>query len=345
MASIISISGKWRAQVRRKGVKAITKTFATKREAQQWARKTEHQIDTGESLPQQAVTLAHVVEQYRALRVESGREVLDTSSEHYQLTCLSDLLGEKVIHKLGVDDIVEFATKRKNEGAGPYTVNMDISKLGTVLRYTAHRVGFNLPDVVGAARPVLHYMRLIGGGGKRQRRPTGDELARLFEYFEERKDRGHVWCRMKDIVTLAMVVGLRRGEIFRIEWADLDAERKMVLVRDRKDPRKKKGNHQWVPLLGRAWSVVQAQPRGDRRIFPVHAQTVTKYFTQACGALSIPDLHLHDMRREAVSALLEAGWTDREVRLVTGHASGAFEVYAKPDPAKLHEKPMPSPKV
>lgn len=28
--------------------------------------------------------------------------------------------------------------KRRDEGAGPYTVNMDVSKLGTVFRYAGH---------------------------------------------------------------------------------------------------------------------------------------------------------------------------------------------------------------
>jgi len=36
MASIIQIGGNWRAQVRRKGHKTITKTFPTKKGAEAW---------------------------------------------------------------------------------------------------------------------------------------------------------------------------------------------------------------------------------------------------------------------------------------------------------------------
>ena len=38
MASVIKIGDKWRAQVRRRHHKAETKTFRTKREADEWAR-------------------------------------------------------------------------------------------------------------------------------------------------------------------------------------------------------------------------------------------------------------------------------------------------------------------
>jgi hypothetical protein len=45
MASILKIGSAWRAQVRRKGHKSLTETFATKAEAAVWARKVEAQMD------------------------------------------------------------------------------------------------------------------------------------------------------------------------------------------------------------------------------------------------------------------------------------------------------------
>jgi hypothetical protein len=100
------------------------------------------------------------------------RPILDTSTEHYTLKQLKANLGELRAAALSVDDLVGWAKKRRDEGAGAYTVNCDLSKLGTVLRYA----GDGLPDVIGAARPKLSHLGLIGGGGKRERRPTEDEL-------------------------------------------------------------------------------------------------------------------------------------------------------------------------
>jgi integrase len=198
-----------------------------------------------------------------------------------------------------------------------------------------------VPDIVGEARPVLHHLGLIGGGGKRARRPTSDELQRLFAWFAARPQIGPP---MEAIIRLAITIGLRRGEIFRIEWRDVDAAGKMLLVRDRKDPRKKAGNDQWVPLIGESFALINAQPRrdGEARIFPWNVTTCSMYFTRACKALAIPDLHFHDCRHEAASALIEAGWSSAEVRLITGHKSSAMlDRYVNLDPADLHEKVVP----
>ncbi|MGC8733260.1 MAG: tyrosine-type recombinase/integrase, partial [Halothiobacillaceae bacterium] len=42
-------------------------------------------------------------------------------------------------------------------------------------------------------------------------------------------------------------------------------------------------------------------------------------FTEACVALSIPDLHFHDLRHEGATSLFEAGFSIEQVALVTGH--------------------------
>ena len=51
----------------------------------------------------------------------------------------------------------------------------------------------------------------------------------------------------------------------------------------------------------------------------LHEQTLSKYFRWACQALSIPDLHFHDLRHDGTSRLFEAGYQVQQVALVTGH--------------------------
>lgn len=332
MASISKIDGKWRALIRRKGHKPISKRFDTKAKAAEWARGIEVQIDAGQvpKLPS-AVTIASLIQTYRQMRAET-RPIMDTSNEHYVLKQLTKNLGELRAEAMTVEDLVGWATRRRDEGAGPYTVNCDLSKLGTVVRYA----GSGLPDVIGAARPKLSYLGLIGGGGRRERRPTEDELTRVLAWLEAEKGRP-----FSEFVLFGVLTAMRRGEIALILWSDVDEEKKMVLVRDRKDPRKKVGNDQWVPLLGQAWDVLQRQPReeGEPRIFPRHPQTITKYFTEACAVLGIPDLHLHDMRHEGTSRLFEEGFEIQEVALVTGHKDWRhLRRYTNLKPESLHER-------
>jgi integrase len=331
MASISFVEGAWRALIRRKGHKPISKRFPTKGKAEAWARGIESKIDAGEA-PRVAasdVTIAQLVEKYRELRA-TVRPILDTSTEHYTLKQLKTNLGTLRAAALSVEDLLGWARARRDEGAGPYTVNCDLSKLGTVLRYA----GDGLPDVIGAARPKLAHLGLIGGGGKRERRPTEDELDRIVEWLTLEKS-----VMYADIVLFAVATAMRRGEITRIVWGDVDAQKRMVLVRDRKDPRQKKGNDQWLPLLGHAWTVLDRQPRleDEPRIFPCDEQTISKYFREACQALGIPDLHFHDLRHEGTSQLFEQGFEIQQVALVTGHKDWRhLRRYTNLRPESLH---------
>jgi integrase len=145
-----------------------------------------------------------------------------------------------------------------------------------------------------------------------------------------------------DVVRFAVLSAMRRGEIVRITWEDVDSDKRLVLVRNRKDPRKTQGNDERVPLLGAAWTLVQAQPSKavGGRIWPIHEQTLSKYFTLACRALSIPDLHFHDLRHDGVSRLFEAGFDIPEVALVSGHKSWKnLRRYTQLRPEDLHNGP------
>lgn len=333
MASIIEVKGKWRAQVRRKGHRAYTLTFDSRVAAERWARQVEVDMDRGQVRPQsitRGVRVADLIQTYRELRAQV-RPISDSSTEHYTLNHLEHHLGERDAMRLTPEDLSGYCSARRDEGAGPYTTNMDIGKLGTVLRYASMAKKLTLPDVVAQARPLLTHLGLIGGGGKRERRPTEDELQRLVEYLEAQ--HGPLYA---DVVRFAVLTALRRGEITRLRWDDVDEAKKLVLVRDRKHPRKKAGNNEWIPLLGDAWGVLQRQPRGEL-IFALHEQTISKYFRWACQALAIPDLHFHDLRHEGTSRLFEQGYEVQQVALVTGHRSwNQLKRYTQLKPEDLH---------
>ncbi len=328
MASIMKVGQRWRALIRRRGHKSICKTFPTKAAAVSWSQDIEAQIETGKPVLQPQMTVAVLIEQYRRLR-EHSRPILDTSNEHYVLKHLADGLGDKRISHLNTDDLVGWCAKRREDGAGPYTVNIEISKLGTVMRYAAD----GLPDVVGQARPKLTYLGLIGGGGRRERRPTEDELARILEALPE---------KYAEATRFAVATAMRRSEICGLLWADVDEQNRLVMIRDRKHPRKKKGNDEWVPLLGAAWDILQRQPKDGERIFPLHPQTMSKTFKATCDRLSIPDLHFHDLRHEGTSQLFEQGFQIHEVSVVTGHKSwNHLRRYTNLRPEDLHAKVVP----
>lgn len=312
MASILLVGGKWRALVRRKGHKPQCKTFTSKAAADRWAKQVEDAIDAGDAPAYGDITVGEVIKAYRKLR-EEARPIDDTSNEHYMLKALQAGLGDIKVAALTPESLVTYATARRDDGAGPYTVNMDISKLGTVMRYGGVALKVVLPDVVGAARPLLAHLRLIGGGGRRERRPTDDELRAVLDHLQTK--RGLVYA---EAVAFAACSAMRRGEVCSILKADIDPVTHIIPVW-RKHPRKGKVLER-VPLVGEAWEIAQRQPKSeDGRLFPIHAGTLSKYFTEACQKLGIVDLHLHDMRHEGTSRLFEAGLDIPKVALVTGH--------------------------
>lgn len=350
MASILPVGDRWRAQVRRAGHKSIARTFNTRREAEAWARKVETGMDENKpALLGDDMRVETLVREYRRMRATLGRAVAPVSNVHYMLEHLAEDLGEERLRDLTPHRLTEWAKMRQSQGAGGYTVNMELSLLGTAIRHVGAYLQTTLPDVVGLARPLLHYAQLIAGGGRRTRRPTEDELSRLVAWLDE--NRGP---EVGDAVRVAAITGLRRAELTRIAWADVDQLRKAVLVRHRKHPRRIEARDEWVPLLGEAWAIVQHQPKGYDRIFPFSPERLTDSVTAGVRALGIPDLRLHDMRREATSRLREMGFDADARKAVTGHRSDAIhsryvavsmedlhEQYAAAAPGKQPGRPRP----
>jgi len=334
VGSVINRDGKWRAQVRRKGHAAQCRTFPTKAAADLWVRKREAEIDAGGVVAQASdLTVKKLIEAYRDLR-DQARPISDSSNEHYMLKALERGFGSKLAARLTPDDFVAFATMRREEGAGPYTINMDVSKMGTVMRYGAAALRVSLPDAVGSARPLLTHLRLIGGGGKRERRPTEDELMRLLAYMHER--HGAMYA---DAVAFGAISAMRRGEVCAFLLAEIDETTRVVPIW-RKHPRTGKVLER-VPLVGKSFAIAMSQPvSDDGRVFPIHPQTLSKYFKAACDALSITDLHFHDLRHEGTSTLFEQGYSIEQVALVTGHKSwNMLRRYTQLKPESIHQPP------
>ena len=332
MASIIQMpNGKWRALIRRHGHKPVCKTFPKKAPAEAWARRIEADLVQGSTPHTAGVTVAAMIEKYRALR-DAKRPILDTSNEHYMLRHLSEGLGSIDASKLSIDDLLGWCRERADAGAGPYTLNMEISKLGTVLRYAGGAMRLVLPDIVGTARPVLSHFGLIGGGNKRERRPTEDEITRILEHVAKVRHPKYAAA-----IAFCLASTFRRSETTRIVWADVNETDQTVIVRERKHPRRKVD--ETVPLTNAAWVILQQQPRVDARCFPYDPQTLSKYFKSACDVLGIADLHLHDLRHDGTSRLFEdLGLDIPEVALFTGHKDWRnLKRYTQLDPAKVRK--------
>ena len=326
MASIIKLkNGKWRAQIRRKGFKDVTRQCDTKTAALAWAAQIEKDIAAGINPETKGDTITSLIAKYRALR-EVNRPIKPKSTEDYTLDILDNTIGELVASKLTADDLVGWAQERRDD-AGGYKVNCDLSKLGTVFRYTQAGLLIKIEE----ARPKLAYLGLTAGAGQRERRPTDSELLCILAWLAA--NEGPV---VRDFVEFAVLTAMRRGEIAGLQWSDLREADRIILVRDRKDPRQKIGNDQLVPLLAGSFEIVQRQTKGAL-IFPVRPKHVTKVFHDACVALGVADLHLHDLRHHGISLMFEHGYDIHQVSIVSGHKNWShLKRYTQIKPQTLH---------
>lgn len=330
MASIIqTAAGTWRALIRRKGIKALCRTFPTRREAERWSRQTEADLERGQAVARPGgPTVGDAIDAYRKLRGRSRRDIDPAGNEHYMLLHLDRDLADVAVEALTPERLATFCERRRDDGAGAYTVGMEVSKLGTVLKYAAVALRARWGDPVGAARPLLEHLQLIGPGKSRDRRPSAQELAAVREAAP---------VLLRDIIDFAILTCMRRSEIVRASFADVDPEKRLLLIRDRKHPRQKAGNHETIPLLGDALQIIQRQPAGER-IFPVTREWVSDSFLLACRIAHVQNLHFHDLRHEGVSRLFEAGYTIEQVALVSGHRSWQqLRRYTQLRPESLHD--------
>lgn len=343
MATVQKRGQKWRAQIRRHG-HVLSKSFHRKADADEWARDAEHAIDKEIDPSTKRISRKDTFASLIDLHIEDLHAVgkpLRRSKDH-ALQRLRREIGETPLANLTRERLVMYGRQRAKEGAGPATLAVDISFIGTVLRHAAavHGIPVNT-QAVDLARFALRRLGLVGAPAERARRPTEAELARLYVHFDTNE---RMTIPMTRVIKFAIATAMRLDEIFRIEWMTLDPRTRTIEVTNRKDPRRKDGNHQRVPLLSAtgydAWTILEEQRDlrlNPPRCFPYNAKSAGTAFQRACKELGIKDLHFHDLRHEATSRLFEAGLTIEQVPLVTGHKEWKMlKRYTQLRPEGLH---------
>jgi len=309
-------SGKWRAQVRRGGIYRA-QTFTRKRDAETWAKGIEVQVEhiaaTGFQPVPEGYTVADLIDGY-ALECSMGGRTKQAT--HAMLKRELGSIPLKRLHSIHLRDFIDARIKA---GAGGVTIAADLSFLGAILKWGKHSRRLDLSvDLARNARQDLNARKLNTRSMERDREPTTAELEKLFAFWRDNKRQQ---IPMATICKFALATAMRQDEICSIELSDVHAQKRTVIIRDRKDPQKKEGNHQTVPLLPAAWAIVEPilVNRKTGRVFPYQAASVSTAFTRACAKLGIDDLHFHDLRHKATSDLFRMGLEIPQVALLTGH--------------------------
>ena len=319
-----------------------SKTFRKKELARIYGKKRVQEIENEEIGIKKAISIGNLIDLYiedEHLWGSTGR------TKRYVIQMLRDCdIAKTQSNKLKTSDLIRHCKERIESGTKPATIYHDMSYLRGVMKkaYPVFEIEANY-QIFEEALPTLIDMKLIGKSEKRTRRPTLIEIDKLkaaLTIREGQKANGKVRIPYNDILDFSILSCMRIGEVCGLRWEDLNREHKTILIRDRKDPRKKKGNHMIAPLLGESFNIAIRQPQNCEFIFPYKSRSVSVGFQRVRNELGIEDLRYHDLRREGASRLFEQGYSIEEVAQVTGHRNLniLWQVYTQLFPHKLHDK-------
>jgi integrase len=188
------------------------------------------------------------------------------------------------------------------------SVNRELEQMRTILNF-AVRQG------VIAVSPFKQGEQLI-------ERSAENSRDRVLSFNEE--ERLLVACagrraHLRPLVIAALDTGLRRGELFKLEWQDVDFDARLIQVRAINS---KTNRPREVAMTARLCDELQKlseEPFG-KSVFGLQSN-VKRSFGSACKEAGIEGLRFHDLRHTCVTGLIEAGMQHTEAMKVSGHTT------------------------
>lgn len=142
--------------------------------------------------------------------------------------------------------------------------------------------------------------------------------------------------QLHDIILLAAMTGLRRGELLGLTWQDVDLKQGTLLVHSTIGHQTKGGKIRLVPLNTAVRDLLENMPKTEGVIFTGErggwkkGDFVAKCFKKACKDCELDSkLHFHSLRHTFASLLVKEGVSLYHVQRLLGHSSSRVtEIYA-----------------
>ncbi len=328
MATLVKTpSGTWKAVIRKTGWPTCSKSFRTKRDAEDWARRTEDEMVRGvyiERSSSERTTLEKALNRYLA-EVSPTKAPKTAKSEAGSAKILIPRLGKYSLAALSADILADYRDSRLAERSrrktlvSPNTVRLELALLSHLFTVAIQEWRIGLP-----ANPVLNIRKPSPGQG-RDRRLSADEERRLVAAVNAHSNPMLGW-----IVRIAIETGMRSSEITGLRCQQVDLQKRVVRLTDTKND-----SARTVPLTKVATETFKAalahpaRPKDCNLVFfgepgkdkKRHPYAFAKTWGLLKKSLGMPDLRFHDLRHEAVSRLVEGGLSDQQVSAISGHKS------------------------
>ncbi len=324
-------AGTWKAVIRRTGWPITVKTFRLKRDATDWARRTEDEMVRGVYMqrgPSERTTVAAALDRYLR-EVTPSKRPSTQETEQPRARVLQKYFGAYSLAAVTPELVAKFRDDRLAGGLDRYTrkhrpraantVRLELALLSHLFTMAIREWGMGL-----AYNPVLNVRKPSPGSG-RCRRLAPDEEARLLAAVDRYSNPMMRW-----IVRIALETGMRSSEITSLRRKQVDLDRRVVRLVETKNT-----SSRTVPLSLAATALFKealnhpirpidtdlvffGEPGRDGKRRPYQFNVA---WLDIKASLGLKDLHFHDLRHEAVSRFVEGGLSDQEVASISGHKS------------------------
>ena len=318
MANIQERNGRFTARVRVKGKPSRTKTFNTHFEALYWAC-----LEEGKPAPIPAVdiptknipiaptqtdykpaTFAEVLLKYRAEVTPTKKSWRNETQFINQLLKDAEWVNAPLA-TLRLQVLKDWvATRLSTVAASSVSRQYDVVK--SAARYAARDWEWSLPTEM--------FMKVVikkPPQSEKFRRPSQQNLETVMWAADQAEVK---WLR--PVIEFALETAMRRSEITRLEWFDVDITNGVLRVADGKN-----GYDRTISLSPHAIALLNAQngvTGGEKLVWGITTNQLYMAWKR-CKKRASTEMRFHDFRHEAASRFFEKGFTPIEVAQMTGH--------------------------
>lgn len=310
--------------------------FNTKKEAEAFLASKLQEVNTGTFVDPEKQPLADYMRQWLEDKAGQLRPGTIRSYRWLVNTHIIPGLGRIDLAKLRPNHLQKFYTDMRKKGLSNRTIRYAHTLLHEALERAVHwgLIARNVADVVDAPRAN-------SPPGKTW---TIDEAFRFLKVAKEVEPR--YWIAF----FLALMTGMRRGEIIALRWQDVDLENGRLHVRHTltwaagrplfQEPKTDRSRRSIAVapeviatlrahrakqaeerlLMGEAYhdqDLVLARVNGD----PLHPRTINDAWYRALSKADVPRIRFHDLRHTHASLLLQQGVHPKIVSERLGHST------------------------
>ena len=292
----------WNAQVRISGWRSFTKTFQTKLDAKQWTVNLEKELKS-KPLPEKNIKNLKLKDLFNKYKFEILPKLKSHKIVTYKLNFLSRLwLGEIKVINLTKGHLEQFCKDRKlvvKDG----TIKSELMLIKRIVKIATDKWNYGIPfnAFYGIELPSPHKPR--------KRRATQDELSILIAHANKQRNK-----YISTIIQFAVETGMRRSEILKLRWIDVNLKTRIASLYDTKN-----GDERHIPLTKTAVQLLSNLTQLSDFVFPISANCLRLAWERCRKKSNIKGLRFHDLRHEAVSRYFEMGLSVPEVALISGH--------------------------